>query len=58
MLVKVSGCSWPSTLFLASVTSSPSASFYRPWLLYVIARLVMLVRYLDALGRAPSFSPP
>ncbi|KAL0929483.1 uncharacterized protein CTRU02_215649 [Colletotrichum truncatum] len=45
MLVSVSGCSSPSTLFLVSITrtSSSSASFNRPWFLYVDARLAMLV---------------
>ncbi|CAI6226574.1 unnamed protein product [Periconia digitata] len=45
MLVSVSGCSSPSTLFLVSNTciSSSSASFHRPWLLYVIARFPMVV---------------
>ena len=46
MLAKVSGCSWPSTLLLASMihTSSSSASFHRPWFEYVDARLSMMVK--------------
>ena len=45
MLVSVSGCSSPSTLFLVSITyaSSDSASFHQPWFAYVDARLPMLV---------------
>src|SRR5947199_260744 len=45
MLVSVSGCSAPSTLFLVSITctNSSSASFHRPWFLNVDARLAMLV---------------
>jgi hypothetical protein len=44
MLVSVSGCSAPSTVFEVSITrtSSCSASPYRPWLRYVDARLPML----------------
>ena len=34
MLVRASGCYWPSTLFLVSMvsTNSSSASFHHPWL--------------------------
>ena len=40
---KVEGCSWPRTLFLVSTTctNSSSASFHRPWLKNVDARLAM-----------------
>jgi hypothetical protein len=45
MLVSVSGCSSPSTLFVVSITctNSFSASFHRPWFEYVNARLAMLL---------------
>ena len=45
ILLSVSGCSSPSTLFLVYITctSSSSASFHRPCFQYVDARLVILV---------------
>jgi len=54
MLVSVSGCSSPSTLFAVSITdtSSSSASFHPPSLLYVHARLAMLLSVLDDLRQA------
>ena len=41
MLLSVSGCSSPSTLFLVSITctSISSASFQRPWFQYVEAQI-------------------
>ena len=45
MLVSVSRCSSPSTLFLVSITCtcSSSASFYRSWFLDVDARIAILI---------------
>ena len=44
--VKVSGCSWPRTLFLVSITctSNSSASVHRPCFLYVDSRLPILIK--------------
>jgi hypothetical protein len=59
MLVNVSGCSSPSTLFLTSSTcTSASASVHRLCCRYVLASFACLIMYRDAPPPAPSFLPP